>query len=268
MGLIRNIYISILLSILNKSIQCQTICNNDYGNQRYNGSCKQVDDCIGAALKGNCLNSLVCCIQDDKQAPNIPENSFIKKNLFLNLVGNTPRNEYLYNFFAESMNEAEIFNQYRAAAYFATLVGETNYFKEFESKVDDPDINADLGNNETLDGLKFRGRGGIWLRGKTNYILANSKLSSSLGFIVSSLYILNYGLSIIIFQIFNKGINILSNPEKIAWPSFAFKVASWFWKENAFIITSDQKATKGSNIFEFFLVKEQILSLDLFRFFK
>jgi predicted chitinase len=252
MNLIKNIYIIIVLSILNKSIQCQTICNNDYGNQRYNGSCKQVDDCLGAALKGNCLNSLVCCIKDDKQAPNITENSFIKKNLFLNLVGNTPRNEYLYNFFAESMYESEILNQYRAAAYFATLVGETNYFKEFESKVDDPDINADLGNNETSDGLKFRGRGGIWLRGKTNYILANSKLSSSFGicFIRFKVYIfLNYGLLIIIFQIFNKGINILSNPEKIAFPSYAFKVASWFWKENAFIITSDQKATKGSNIF-------------------
>ena len=263
MSLIKKIYISIVLSILNQIIQTQTICNNDYGNQRYNGVCKQVDDCIGAGLKGNCLNSLVCCIQDDKQAPNIPENSFIKKNLFLNLVGNTTRNEYLYNFFAESLNEAGIFNQYRAAAYFATLVGETNYFKEFESKVDDPDINADLGNNETSDGLKFRGRGGIWLRGKTNYILANSKLSSSFGncFIrIKVLIFFNYGFSIIIFQIFNKGINILSNPEKIAFPSYAFKVASWFWKENAFIITSDQKATKGSNTFEFFLVKEQNLS--------
>jgi predicted chitinase len=38
-----------------------------------------------------------------------------------------------------------------------------------------------LGNNATGDGSNFRGRGGIWLRGKTNYILANSKLSSSLG---------------------------------------------------------------------------------------
>jgi predicted chitinase len=60
-------------------------------------------------------------------------------------------------------------------------MGETNYFKELESKVNDPDFNEDLGNNATRDGSNFRGRGGIWLRGKTNYILANSKLSSSLG---------------------------------------------------------------------------------------
>ena len=64
------------------------------------------------------------------------ENSFIKKRVFLKLVGDTVRNDALYNHFAKSLTDAEIFNQYRAAAYFATLVGETNYFKELESKVD------------------------------------------------------------------------------------------------------------------------------------
>jgi hypothetical protein len=174
----------IIILTLCKTIKSQTNCNNDYGVERYNGTCKPVDECVGAALKGNCLNSFVCCIPDVQSPPNVPENSFINKRVFLKLVGDTVRNDALYNHFAKSLTDAEIFNQYRAAAYFATLVGETNYFKELESKVDDPDFNADLGNNATADGSIFRGRGGIWLRGKTNYILANAKLSSSLGILL------------------------------------------------------------------------------------
>ena len=170
-----------VIVVLCKTIKSQTNCNNDYGLKRYNGTCKSVEECTGAALKGNCLNSFVCCIPDIKPPPNVPENSFVNKRTFLKLVGDTVRNSALYNHFAQSLIDAEINNQYRAAAYFATLAGETNYFKELESRVDDPDFNADLGNNATADGSIFRGRGGIWLRGKTNYILANSKLSSSLG---------------------------------------------------------------------------------------
>jgi len=177
---LKKIFISFIILVLHKTIQSQTDCYNDYGNQRYNGKCKLIDECTGAALKGNCLNTFVCCIPDS-QAPNVPENSFINKNLFLKLAGNTLRNAELYNYFAQSLTDSKINNQYKAAAFFSTLVGETNYFKELESKVDDPDFNVDLGNNETSDGSKFRGRGAIWLRGKTNYILANSKLSSLLG---------------------------------------------------------------------------------------
>jgi hypothetical protein len=49
---------------------------------------------------------------------------------------------------------------------------------------------------------------------------------------------------------------LLSNPELVGFPSVAFKVASWFWKENAFIITSNEKAVKGNLTFLFF--KSQI----------
>ncbi len=176
------IFLCLIVSLaLCKTIKSQTNCNNDYGLTRYNGTCKSVEECSGAALIGNCLNSFVCCITDIKSPPNITENPLISKKLFLKLFGDTERNAALYNHFAQSLIDAEINNQYRAAAFLATLMGETNYFKELESKVNDPDFNADLGNNATRDGSNFRGRGGIWLRGKTNYILANSKLSSSLG---------------------------------------------------------------------------------------
>ena len=200
MKLKKAFFLCLIVSLaLCKTIRSQTNCNNDNGVEIYNGTCKSVAECSGAALKGNCLNSFVCCIPDLKPPLNVPENPLISKRTFLKLVGDTVRNSALYNHFAQSLIDAEAFNQYRAAAYFATLVGETNYFKELESKVDDPDFNADLGNNATADGSIFRGRGGIWLRGKTNYILANSKLSSSLGNLI-----FKSQLKIILLLIFQK----------------------------------------------------------------
>ena len=40
--------------------------------------------------------------------------------------------------------------------------------------------------------------------------------------------------------------NILEEPEKVAFPSVAFKVASWFWKNNAYVIKSADKAKKSN----------------------
>jgi predicted chitinase len=138
--------------------------------------------------------------------------------MFLKLAGNTTRNSFLYNYFVESMNRASIANQYRAAAYFATLVGESNFFKDLESKITDPDINIDLGNDATGDGSNFRGRGAILVRGKQNYMLANSRL----------------------------GLDLINKPERAAFPSVAFKLAAWFWNENAYIIKTNSTASKGN----------------------
>ena len=40
--------------------------------------------------------------------------------------------------------------------------------------------------------------------------------------------------------------NILKNPETVAYPSIAFKVAAWFWRENAYVIKKVGKAEKGN----------------------
>ena len=156
------------------NVSSQSIpCTNSYGNRKYNGTCQQIDQCIGAALIGNCQNS-ICCIPDTSQ-PNLND-KIITKNIFLKVAGNTSRNSALYGFFVQSMQQAQINNQNKAAAYFSTLLGESNFFRDLESKINDPDINADLGNNATGHGLLFRGRGAILVRGRTNYELANSRL--------------------------------------------------------------------------------------------
>ena len=39
---------------------------------------------------------------------------------------------------------------------------------------------------------------------------------------------------------------MIKNPEWAAFPSVAFKLASWFWNENAFIILNEKPALKGN----------------------
>ena len=60
--------------------------------------------------------------------------------------------------------------------YLATLIGESNYFRDLESRIIDADFNADFGNNATTDGTVYQGRGAILIRGKNNYALANAQL--------------------------------------------------------------------------------------------
>lgn len=147
-------------------------CLSKYGNP-LNGTCMAVDNCTGAALEGNCGLNLICCIPD--KSPIINSNNLITKDLYFRLLGKTRRTEALYGFFVKSLQSANVHDQiYKAAAYFSQLIGESNYFRDFESRVVDSDFNVDLGNNKTGDGSFYQGRGAILLRGKTNYMLANS----------------------------------------------------------------------------------------------
>ena len=173
------------------------------------GDCMLVDDCTGAAVEGNCSTSeFICCIAESSAPPDKAENKIITKDIFLKIAGNTKRNQAIYNYFVESLEMANITTEYQAAAYLSQLIGESKYFKSMESS----------GYNLTGDSLKFRGRGAILLRGKTNYELANDKLRLS----------------------------ILDKPENVAFPSVGFKVAGWFWRENAYVIKEAEKAEKSN----------------------
>lgn len=148
-------------------------CISKYGNP-LNGTCMQVDDCTGAALEGSCSSGLICCVAD-KAPISVTEDKIITKNRFYKFVNKTRRNEALYGFFIKSLEQIGAKgNIYKTAAYFSQLIGESNYFKNLESRVIDSDSNTDLGNNMTGDGKFYQGRGAILLRGRKNYALANS----------------------------------------------------------------------------------------------
>ena len=153
-------------------------CTSEQGN--FDGSCLDVNECTGAALTGSCAKpNEICCIYD-KPSATVDKNNFIQRETFLKIVGNTTRNNALFGYFVESMSLAQINDNYQAAAYLSQLAGESKYFRSLESDKSEKDFNPDIGNDGTGDGLKYKGRGAILLRGKSNYNAANNaKLSKS-----------------------------------------------------------------------------------------
>lgn len=168
--------LSFLVGIfLLSQVNSQETCKSKFGTP-LEGSCSIIDECTGAALQGDCPNpNHACCIADLTRT--VPDSVLFKKNTFLKLAGNTTRNNAIYRYFVESMSTALINSEYRLAAYFSQLAGETNNFAHLESLDKELDVNPNIGNTLPGDGLLYRGRGAIHLRGKTNYELA-SKIPS------------------------------------------------------------------------------------------
>ncbi len=97
------------------------------------------------------------------------------KDIFLEISGNTVRNEALYKYFVMALHMANIDSTYGKAAFLAQILGETKMFKAIESTVLENDNNPSIGNTEKGDGTKYRGRGAILIRGKANYNLARTE---------------------------------------------------------------------------------------------
>jgi predicted chitinase len=198
-----------------------SVCSNKYGLNFLSGVCSGIDECQGAAFLGNCSNTKQICCMEEKVF-SFPANSIITKQIFLKITGNTPRNSFLYNYFSESMQLAKINTKYQASAYLSQLIGETDYFRSIESPKPEPDYSGLIGNTVVGAGSTYRGRGAILLRGLLNYQLANASLFRTVGY------------------------DLVSNPERVAFPSIAFKVGAWFWDKNAYVIKSDKPAIKES----------------------
>ena len=157
------------------------------------GICMDINSCVGAAIASlNCTDSnfATCCVPERDKAPIEVESKHISKELFLNISGNTTRNDAIYRYFAESLKLANITSGYQIAAYLSQIIDETDYFKKIETIIKENDINYLLGNNQTGDETRFRGRGGILLRGRKNYELVHNANSSKSFFLMK--YLVDY----------------------------------------------------------------------------
>ena len=148
--------ICLILIISLKNSESAQPCNTTESN--FAGECLNVYLCKGAVLIGNCPTNSFCCVSENKKTPK-DENSILTESIFLNIVGNTARNKYLYNYVAESMKIANIEDEYQIAAYLSQIIGETNYFKSLESTQIEKDYDNRTGNNQVGDGIKYKGRG-------------------------------------------------------------------------------------------------------------
>lgn len=102
-----------------------------------------------------------------------------------------------------AMTEASINTVTRAAAFVAQIAWESGELRYWEEKGDGHGYEGrkDLGNTQTGDGPRYKGRGPIQLTGRTNYRVAGAAL----------------------------GVDLEAQPELAATARVGFRVAAWYW---------------------------------------
>jgi metacaspase-1 len=122
-----------------------------------------------------------------------------------------------------AMSEFEINTPLRAAAFLAQILHESGAFRWMEeiwgptaaqSRYEPPGKKArDLGNTQTGDGHRFKGRGPIQLTGRANYA--------------------RYGREL--------GVDLINNPPLAATPEVAFRIAGLYWRKNGLNELADKQ---------------------------
>lgn len=189
------------------SVSCTTKINN------YKGSCIKPSDCDGGIYNNLCPGSAKCCVPDVNKAPWIYWNYVSKvqfKEMFP-LLGNT-RTDILYPWFNEALgdvlNDKKGNSNCNIISAFSAQVGheslDLSTFEEFASGEAYEGRCKQLGNCNTGDGIKYKGRGAIQVTGKSNYNRASTFI----------------------------GDDFINKPELLVLPSYGLKASVWFWTTN------------------------------------
>lgn len=104
------------------------------------------------------------------------------------------------------MAKCDITSKARIAHFLAQVAHESDGFNTNEEYADGSDYEGrgDLGNVETGDGVRFKGRGLIQVTGRANYAECGQSLS----------------------------VDFVGNPEKLAANEYAALSAGWYWDKN------------------------------------
>ena len=170
----------------------------------YTGTCIKREECTGALLNNLCSGNLVCCISESTPTiyyfvtnSELEELTGLKNNRISSISGVlqrptlSPTCSQKASFLSQLAHESANF-------MYGEELGSEVYFDKYENRID-------LGNTESGDGRKFRGRGFIQITGRANYARAGKDLS----------------------------LDLINNPEMAAFPSVAAKIAVWFWQKGA-----------------------------------
>jgi predicted chitinase len=145
----------------------------------------------------------------------------ITDDMLRQIMPNTPkakRTLYL-PFINEAMLEHGITTELRAAAFLAQLAHESMELKYMEEIASGSAYEGrkDLGNTQSGDGKRFKGRGPIQLTGRANYD--------------------KYG------RLLN--LNLVGNPEIAATPEVGFRIAALYWDLNGLNELADKRQFKA-----------------------
>ncbi len=119
----------------------------------------------------------------------------------------TDRLIVLLPYLNEVMRKSDITSKARKAHFLAQVAHESDGFNTNEEYADGYDYEGrkDLGNIQTGDGVRFKGRGLIQVTGRANYAECGQSLS----------------------------VDFVGSPEKLATNEYAALSAGWYWDKNS-----------------------------------
>eukprot|EP01013_Petalomonas_cantuscygni_P020418 TRINITY_DN3879_c1_g1_i1.p1 TRINITY_DN3879_c1_g1~~TRINITY_DN3879_c1_g1_i1.p1 ORF type:complete len:712 (-),score=141.57 TRINITY_DN3879_c1_g1_i1:285-2420(-) len=173
----------------------------------FRGTCLPVTSCTGATFNGLCPGSAKCCVAEKRPVvtPTEPRVSLATfRSLFQGV--SAVRAAAMHPYFEAVLEQREITTCTRIAAFVAQVSHESaglRYFEELASGAA-YEGRRDLGNTQSGDGVRYKGRGPIQLTGRANYASASAALSR----------------------------DFVQHPEEVCFPSGGWVTTGWFWGKN------------------------------------
>lgn len=176
------------------------------GWNKLQGECNDTDGLVDNLLR--CLSNLPARPADKQPYASLfPESKMVwlRPDSLREIApeASLSRAEQLAPQLNRTMVEYSINTPLRQAHFLAQIAHESDRFNALEEYAsgEDYEYRSDLGNTQPGDGVRFKGRGLIQVTGRTNYLECGRAL----------------------------GVDLISNPKRLADPDLACRSAGWYW---------------------------------------